>query len=186
MLEEVLAEVKAAMESAIQSLRRDLATIRTGRASTSMVENLRIDYYGNQTPLSQVATLSVPEPRQIVIKPFEANLIPEIENAIRAEKNLGLNPSNDGTIVRVPIPELTEERRRDITKIARNRGEDARVAVRHARKDGNDMLQDAQKESELSEDDSRNGQDRIQKLTDEFAEVIDGITRKKESEIMEV
>ena len=186
MLEEVLAEVKAAMESAIDALRRDLSTIRTGRASTSMVENLRIDYYGNQSPLSQVATLSVPEPRLIVIKPWEANLIPEIESAIRAEKNLGLNPSNDGTIVRVPIPELTEERRRDITKIARNRGEDARVAVRHARKDGNDMLQDAQKEGELSEDDSRNGQDRIQKLTDEFAELIDGITKKKESEIMEV
>ncbi|MEE3235446.1 MAG: ribosome recycling factor [Candidatus Latescibacterota bacterium] len=186
MLEEVLAEVKAAMESAIEALRRDLSTIRTGRASTSMVENLRVDYYGNQSPLSQVATLSVPEPRLIVIKPWEANLIPEIENSIRAEKNLGLNPSNDGSIVRVPIPELTEDRRRDITKVAKNRAEDARVAVRHARKDGNDMLQDAQKEGELSEDDSRNGQDRIQKLTDEFAETIDEITKKKEAEIMEV
>ena len=186
MLEEVLAEVKAAMESATEALRRDLSTIRTGRASTAMIENLRVDYYGNQSPLSQVATLSVPEPRLIVIKPWEANLIPEIENSIRAEKNLGLNPSNDGTIVRVPIPELTEDRRRDITKIARNRGEDARVAVRHARRDGNDMLQDAQKEGELSEDESRNGQDRIQKLTDQFAETIDEITKKKESEIMEV
>tara|TARA_B100001250_G_scaffold8937_1_gene7730 strand:- start:661 stop:1221 length:561 start_codon:yes stop_codon:yes gene_type:complete len=186
MLEEVLAEVKTAMESATEALRRDLSTIRTGRASTAMVENLRIDYYGNQSPLSQVATLSVPEPRLIVIKPWEVSIIPEIENSIRAEKNLGLNPSNDGTIVRVPIPELTEDRRRDITKIARNRGEDARVAVRHARRDGNDMLQDAQKEGELSEDDSRNGQDRIQKLTDQFAETIDEITKKKEAEIMEV
>ena len=186
MLEEVLAEVNSAMESAIEALRRDLSTIRTGRASTAMVENLRIDYYGNQSPLSQVATLSVPEPRLIVIKPWEANLIPDIEDAIRAEKNLGLNPSNDGSVVRLPIPELTEERRRDITKIAKNRGEDARVAVRHARKDGNDMLQDAQKEGEISEDESRSGQDSIQKLTDEFTETIDQITKNKEAEIMEV
>ena len=186
MLEEVLADVKDSMQSAIEALRRDLGAIRTGRASTSMLENLRVDYYGNQSPINQVATLTVPEPRLIVIKPWESAMIPEIEDAIRSEKNLGLNPANDGSIIRVPIPELTEERRRDITKIAKNRGEEARVAVRHARRDGNDMLQEAQKDGDLSEDESRTGQEQIQKITDEYTTSIDDITKLKEEEIMEV
>lgn len=186
MLEEVLEEVKSSMDSTLEALRRDLSAIRTGRASTAMLEHLKVEYYVNQSPINQVATLSVPEPRLIVIKPWEANLIPEIEKAIRAEKNLGLNPANDGAVIRLPIPELTEERRRDITKIARQRGEDARVAVRHGRRDGIDMLQDAQKEGEMSEDDSRQGQEQIQKLTDDFIARIDEIVKNKEAEIMEV
>jgi ribosome recycling factor len=186
MLEEIIQEVKSSMDSTLEALRRDFAAIRTGRASTAMIEHLKVDYYGNQSPINQVATLSVPEPRLIVIKPWEANLIPEIEKAIRAEKNLGLNPANDGSVIRLPIPELTEERRRDITKVARQRGEDARVAVRHGRRDGIDMLQDAQKEGEMSEDDSRNGQDQVQKLTDEYIAKIDEIVKNKEAEIMEV
>ena len=186
MLDEVLEDVKSHMDSAIDALRRDLAGIRTGRASTAMLEHLKVAYYGNQSPINQVATLSVPEPRLIVVKPWEASLIPEIEKAIRAEKSLGLNPSNDGTIIRLPIPELTEERRRDFTKIARQRSEDARVAVRHARRDGNDMLQDAQKEGELSEDESRQGQEQVQKLTDDYIARIDEITKNIEAEIMEV
>ncbi len=186
MLDEVIEDVKGHMNSAIEALRRDLAGIRTGRASTAMLEHLKVAYYGNLSPINQVATLSVPEPRLIVIKPWEANLIPEIEKAIRAEKSLGLNPANDGAIIRLPIPELTEERRRDFTKVARQRGEDARVAVRHARRDGNDMLQEAQKDGEISEDDSRHGQDQVQKLTDEFIARIDEIVKNKEAEIMEV
>jgi len=186
MLEEVIEEVKSSMNSTLEALRRDLSTIRTGRASTAMLEHLKVEYYGNQSPINQVATLSVPEPRLIVIKPWEANLIPEIERAIRAEKNLGLNPANDGSVIRLPIPELTEERRRDITKIARKRGEDARVAVRHGRRDGIDMLQEAQKEGDISEDDSRNGQDQVQRLTDGYVVKIDEIVKNKEAEIMEV
>ncbi|MGY8823142.1 MAG: ribosome recycling factor, partial [Candidatus Latescibacterota bacterium] len=173
-------------ESTIDALRRDLAAIRTGRASTAMLDHIKVDYYGNKSPLNQVATLSVPESRLIVIKPWEANIIGEIEKAIRAEKSLGLNPSNDGVMIRLPIPELTEERRRDITKVARNRGEEARVAVRHARRDGIDMLQEAQKEGEVSEDESRQGQDRVQKLTDEHIVRIDEIVKNKEADIMEV
>jgi len=186
MLEEVIEEVNSHMEKTIEALRRDLASIRTGRASTAMLDNIKIDYYGNKSPLNQVATLSVPEPRLIVIKPWEANMIGEIEKAIRAESSLGLNPANDGAMIRLPIPELTEERRREITKVARNRGEDARVAVRHARRDGIDMLQDAQKEGEVSEDESRHGQDRVQKLTDEHIVRIDEIIKNKEADIMEV
>ncbi len=186
MLDEVIEEVNSQMEKTIDALRRDLAAIRTGRASTAMLDHLKVDYYGNKSPLNQVATLSVPEPRLIVIKPWEANMIGEIEKAIRAEKSLGLNPGNDGAVIRLPIPELTEERRRDITKLARNRGEEARVAVRHARREGIDMLQDAQKEGEVSEDESRQGQDHIQKLTDEHITRIDEIVKRKEAEIMEV
>ena len=139
MIDEILQEVKAAMEKALDALRRDLAGIRTGRASTAMLDHVRIDYYGNQTPLNQAATLSVPEPRLIVIKPWEQNIIPVIEKAILADSSLGLNPSNDGTIIRLPIPELTEERRIEITKIARHRGEDGKVAIRHAHRDGLDL-----------------------------------------------
>jgi ribosome recycling factor len=186
MLEEVIEEVNSHMESTIDALRRDLAAIRTGRASTAMLDHIKVDYYGNKSPLNQVATLSVPESRLIVIKPWEANIIGEIEKAIRAEKSLGLNPSNDGVMIRLPIPELTEERRRDITKVARNRGEEARVAVRHARRDGIDMLQEAQKEGEVSEDESRQGQDRVQKLTDDHIVRIDEIVKNKEADIMEV
>jgi len=186
MTDEILQEVKAHMEKTLEALRRDLASIRTGRASTAMLESIRVPYYGNMTPLNQVATLSVPEARLITIKPWEQNLIPEIEKAIRADPALGLNPSNDGTIIRVPIPELTEERRIEITKVARQRGEEGRVAVRHARREGLDLLNQAQKESEISEDESRHAQAEVQKLTDEYVGHIDEIIKNKEAEIMEV
>ena len=186
MVDEILQEVKAQMEKAMEALRRALAGIRTGRASTSMLEGIRIDYYGNMSPLNQVATLGVPEPRLITIKPWEQSLIPAIEKAIRADATLSLNPSNDGTLIRVPIPELTEERRIEITKVARNRGEEGRVAVRHARRDGIDLLNEAQKDGEISEDDSRHAQSEVQKLTDEYVGHIDEILKSKEAEIMEV
>jgi len=186
MIDEILQEVKAAMEKALDALRRDLAGIRTGRASTAMLDHVRIDYYGNQTPLNQAATLSVPEPRLIVIKPWEQNIIPVIEKAILADSSLGLNPSNDGTIIRLPIPELTEERRIEITKIARHRGEDGKVAIRHARRDGLDLTSEAQKDGEVSEDEARHGQSEIQKLTDEYVTHIDEMIKHKEAEIMEV
>lgn len=186
MLEEIIEAVKDGMEKSIEALRRDLAAIRTGRASTAMLDNVRVEYYGNMTPLNQMATISVPEPRLLMIKPWEANQIPGIEKALLADKNLGLNPSNDGAIIRLPIPELTEERRVEITKVARNRAEEGRVAVRHARHDGIDLLQEAQKDGEISEDESRRAQERVQKLTDEYVERVNGIVKNKEEEIMEV
>jgi ribosome recycling factor len=186
MLEEILEEAKDGMEKAIDALRRNLATIRTGRASTAMLDNVRVEYYGNMTPINQMATISVPEPRLLTIKPWEANLISDIEKALFADKSLGLNPSNDGAIIRLPIPELTEERRVEITKVARHRAEEGRVAVRHARREGIDLLQEAQKDGEISEDESRTAQDQVQKLTDEYVHRVDEIVKHKEEEIMEV
>ena len=186
MLEEIIEEVKDSMEKAIESLRKDLASIRTGRASTAMLDNVRVEYYGNLTPLNQMASISVPEPRLLTVKPWEANQITEIEKAIVADKSLGLNPSNDGALIRLPIPELTEERRIEITKVARARSEDGRVAIRHARRDGIDLLQQAQKDGDISEDESRIAQDSVQKVTDEFVNRVDEIVKNKEEEIMEV
>ena len=186
MLEEIIEEVKDSMEKAIESLRKDLASIRTGRASTAMLDNVRVEYYGNLTPLNQMASISVPEPRLLTVKPWEANQIPEIEKASVADKSLGLNPSNDGALIRLPIPELTEERRIEITKVARARAEDGRVGIRHARRDGIDLLQQAQKDGDISEDESRIAQDSVQKVTDEFVHRVDDIVKNKEEEIMEV
>jgi ribosome recycling factor len=186
MVEEILSEVKAQMAKAIEALRRDLAAIRTGRASTVMLDHVRVDYYGTPTPLNQAASLSVPEPRLILIKPWEQKMVPVIEKAIRADNTLGLNPSNDGTVIRVPIPELTEERRHEMAKLARHRGEDGRVAVRHARRDGLALLAAARKDGDVTEDDERHGHDEVQELTDQFVAHIDEMITHKEAEIMEV
>lgn len=186
MLEEIIEEVTASMEKSIESLRRNLSAIRTGRASTAMLDNVRVEYYGNMTPLNQMATISVPEPRLLMVKPWEANQIPAIEKALIADKTLGLNPSNDGAVIRLPIPELTEERRVEITKVARHRAEEGRVGVRQARRDGIDLLQQSQKDGEISEDESRSAQERVQKLTDEYVSRVEEIVKHKEQEIMEV
>ena len=186
MIDEIVAETREHMELSIDALRRDLSIIRTGRASVNLLDSIRVDYYGTQTPLTQVANLSVPEPRLILIKPWEQNLIPDIEKAIRSEASLGLNPGNDGTVIRIPIPELTEERRREITKVARHRAEEGRVAVRHGRREGLDLLAEAKKEGEVSEDEARHAQDNIQKLTDDYIGQVDAIIAAKEREIMEV
>jgi ribosome recycling factor len=186
MIDEIIAETREHMEHSVDALRRDLATIRTGRASVNLLDGIRIDYYGTQTPLNQVAILSVPEPRLILVKPWEQHLIADIEKAIRSEASLGLNPGNDGTVIRIPIPELTEERRRDITKVARHRAEEGRVAIRHGRRDGLDLLADAKKGGEVSEDEARHAQESIQQLTEEFIGQLDGIIAAKEKEIMVV
>ena len=186
MLDEIFEDVQDQMTKAIEALQRDLAGIRTGRATTTLLDGIRIEYYGQVTPLNQVATLSVPEPRLLMIKPWEKGVIPDIEKAIRADAALGLNPANDGIVIRVPIPELTEERRRELTKVAHHRAEDGRVAVRHARREGIDLLQEAQKDGEIPEDDSRHGQEQIQKMTDDFVGKVDQILAAKEKEIMAV
>ncbi|MFC1526945.1 ribosome recycling factor [Candidatus Latescibacterota bacterium] len=186
MLEEIYEDIRQHMGKSLEALRHALAGIRTGRASTSLLDGIRIDYYGTATPLNQLASLSVPEPRLLTIKPYEQSLIPQIEKAIMAESTLGLNPSNDGTLIRLPIPELTEERRIELTKVARNRGEDGKVAVRHARREGLDLVDEAKKEGEISEDDARHAHDHIQKMTDECVKQVDEIVEHKEQEIMEV
>lgn len=186
MLEEIFDEVRQAMENAIAALLRDLTGIRTGRATVSLLDGIRIDYYGTPTPLNQLASISAPEPRLLTVRPYEQSLIDPVEKAIRAETSLGLNPSNDGQIIRLPIPELTEERRIQLTRVARNRAEEGRVAVRHARRDGLDLIDEARKEGEISEDEARQGHARIQTLTDDFVKKVDETIRNKETEIMEV
>ena len=186
MLDEIYAEVKQHLANSIDAMKRDLSSIRTGRASASLLDGVRVEYYGTSTPLNQLAAISVPEPRLITVRPYEQNLIPEIEKIILADQKLGLNPSNDGTIIRIPIPELTGERRVEMTKIARARAEEGRVAVRHGRRDGLDLVDAAKKDGDLSEDDARVAHEQIQTLTNDSVKKIDDIIEAKESEIMAV
>ena len=173
------------MDHVVEHLRRELATIRTGRASLSLLDGVHVDYHGSVMPLKQVASLSVPESRLITIQPWEPSQIPEIEKAIQAA-NIGLQPSNDGKIIRLAIPPLTEERRKEYVKLARRMGEDAKVAVRNVRREVNDEIKKAQKAGSLSEDAQRSAQDEIQRLTDQSVSRIDEILSKKEAEILEV
>ena len=173
------------MDHVVEHLRRELATIRTGRASLSLLDSVQVDYYGTSMPLKQVASLSVPESRLITIQPWEPGQIPEIEKAIQSA-NLGLQPSNDGKTIRLAIPPLTEERRKEYVKVARRMGEEAKVAVRNVRRDVNDELRKAQKSGELSEDAQRSAHDEIQRLTDQYVTRVDEILAKKEAEILEV
>lgn len=173
------------MDQVVEHLRRELTTIRTGRASLSLLDGVHVDYYGTPTPLKQIASLSIPESRIIAIQPWEAGRIPEIEKAIQGA-NLGLQPSNDGKIIRLTVPLLTEERRKEYVKLARRMGEDAKVAVRNVRRDTNDDLKKGQKAGDLSEDTQRTAQEDIQRLTDQYVTRIDEILSKKEAEILEV
>lgn len=183
MLQTIYETVKEKMEASIQHLVAELASIRAGRASTSLLDKVKVDYYGTISPLSQVATLSVPDARQITVQPWEASLIPEIEKAIRASE-LNLNPSNDGKLIRIAIPTLTEERRKELVKLVRRVGEDSKVQLRNCRREGNDEIKSLK--SEISEDDARKAQDDIQKLTDIYVKKVDEQLQKKEKDMMEV
>lgn len=185
MFDQVQSDAKEKMDASVKSLQVQLSKLRTGRASLTMLDGIKVEYYGTPTPLNQVATLSVPEPRMISVQPWEANIIPDIEKAIE-KANIGLNPTNDGKIVRLPIPLLTEERRKDIVKQLKNISEDIRVAVRHVRKEANDVLKKMEKDKEISEDDLKRGTDQIQKLTDGYISQIDEIASSKEKDIMTV
>jgi ribosome recycling factor len=173
------------MDHVVEHLRRELGSIRTGRASLSLLDGVQVDYYGTLMPLKQVASLSIPESRTILIQPWEASQIPEIEKAIQSA-NLGLQPSNDGKLIRLNIPPLTEERRKEYVKLARRMGEEAKVAVRNVRRDVNDEIKKAQKAGDLSEDAQRVAQEDIQRLTDQYVARVDDILAKKEAEILEV
>lgn len=173
------------MKKAIEAFRHELAKMRTGRASLSIVDDVRVDYYGTLTPLNQLATLSVPDARTIAIQAWDASAAPAIEKAIQ-KSGLGLNPVNDGKIIRLPIPPLNEERRREFVKVAHKHGEECKVSVRSARRDANDELKELKKKSTITEDDERKGIDRIQKMTDDFTKQIDEALAHKEKDIMQV
>jgi ribosome recycling factor len=185
MLKEAQQEAENRMKGAVHSLEEDLATIRTGRANPSLVEKLSVEYYGMPTPLMQLASISVPEARSLLIKPFDASSIKAIERAILTS-DLGLNPNNDGKSIRLNLPPLTEERRRDLVKLVHHRVEEARVAIRNVRRDAIKDLRDFEEEKIISEDELKRGEEELQKATDRFIEEINAIGLRKEKEIMEV
>jgi len=185
MLEDVIKDFKERMEKTLEDLRRDLAKVRTGRANAGMLDGVRVPYYGTPTALSGVASVSIPEPRLITIKPWDKSVIKDIEKAIR-EANLGFNPMNDGEIIRIPIPPLTEERRKELAKQVKSKGEDHKVAIRNERRDANEKLKELLKVKKISEDDLKRGNERVQKETDAGVTKVDEIVAKKEKEVMEV
>jgi ribosome recycling factor len=185
MINDVLKDAEERMKSTLGVLEQDLASLRTGRASTALVEKLEVEYYGTATPLYQLASISVPEPQTISIRPFDRTTVNVIEKAILASE-LGLTPNNDGTNIRLNIPPLTQERRRDLVKIVHKRLEEAKVAVRNIRRDAMDDLREMEKEKMISEDELHEGQDRVQKLTDKYVAQVDDVGKRKEHEIMQV
>ena len=184
-MNDLAADVKKRMTSTVEGFKQELTRVRTGRASTALISHIKVAYYGNPTPLNQLATLSAPEPQLLVVQPFDRNALGEIEKAIQ-KADLGLNPSNDGKVVRVPIPPLTEERRKEMVKMLKKMAEDNKIAVRNVRRDGNEGFKAKEKSKAITEDQSRRGQAEIQKLTDQFVAQIDGLLATKEKEILEV
>jgi ribosome recycling factor len=185
MNEALFTQLHKEMEGSLSALRKELAKLRTGRASTALLEHIVVEYYGATTPLNQLATLSAPEPRLLVIQPYDRNAMTEIEKAI-LKSDLGLTPNNDGKVIRVPIPQLTEERRRDLVKHVKRIGEEFRVSVRNHRRLALERLKEAEKKKEITADDHKHGQDRVQKTTDEFIAKVDQVIKAKEAEVMEV
>ena len=185
MNEAIFTQLQKEMDQSVGALRKDLAKIRTGRASTALLEHVVVDYYGATTPLNQLATLSAPEPRLLVIQPYDRSAMGNIEKAI-LKSDLGLTPNNDGKIIRVPIPQLTEERRKELVKHVKKIGEEFRVSVRNHRRVAVEHLKETEKKKEITADDSKHGHDRVQKITDDFIGRIDKTIKTKEEEIMEV
>lgn len=185
MSDPVIEELRQEMERTVKALRHDLGRTRTGRASTALLEGITVEYYGTRTPLNQLAGLSAPEPRLLLIQPYDKTALPQIERAI-LQSDLGLVPVNDGKILRVPIPELTEERRRDLVKHIRKLAEDYRVSVRNHRRDAIDLLKSMEKDKEITEDDLHRAQEKAQEITKTYIERIDQVLKAKEDEIMEV
>ncbi|OZM58603.1 ribosome recycling factor [Lottiidibacillus patelloidae] len=185
MVQEIMNDTKNRMEKAIQSLKREFTTIRTGRANPAILDKITVDYYGAPTPLNQLATISVPEARLLVIQPFDKSVIADIEKQIQ-KSDLGLTPANDGNVIRIAIPALTEERRKELVKVVKKYAEDAKIAIRNIRRDANDSLKKAEKDGEITEDELRRQSDDVQKLTDKQISEVDAVTENKEKEIMEV
>lgn len=185
MLEEVSRSTNQAMDKAMEHLHHELSTIRTGKANPTLLDTIHVKYHGQSVPLKQLASVSVPDPRLITIQPWDKSVIAEVEKAIQASE-LGLTPQNDGTLIRLPIPPLTEERRKDLVKVIKRMGEDCKVSLRNARRDANERIKKLEKAHEISEDLSHTKQDEIQKITDSHVEKVDEIVNAKEKEIMEI
>jgi ribosome recycling factor len=181
----LLADTEERMKKTLESTRRELSGIRTGRATTGLLDTVHVSYYGNSTPLNQVASVSAPEPRMLVVQPWDKSLVHEISKAIQ-KADLGFNPTDDGTVIRVPIPSLTEERRKEMAKLVGKLAEEGRVHVRQLRREANDELKKKLKSGEVPEDDEKKGEQEIQKLTDRYIGLIDELLQKKTAEIMEV
>jgi ribosome recycling factor len=185
MVNDVLNDLQSEMKQALESLNKDLSRMRTGRANLAILDGIRVDYYGASTPLNQVASLHTPEPRLIMIKPWEKSMVPVIEKAIQAA-DLGFNPSNDGEVVRIPIPPLTEQRRQELVKLAKKTGEEYKIQIRRIRREANDMLKELEKSKDISEDDMHRAMDDVQKHTDEHIKKVDERIAEKEKEILEI
>ena len=186
MVNDVVKDLNGSLEGAIDAMKRELMRVRTGRANLSLLDGIKVEYYGTPTPLGHVASLQVPDPRLIVIKPWEKSLIPEIEKSIRQVPELGLNPTSDGETVKLPIPPLTQERRKELVKLVKRMAEDAKIAVRNHRRDANEMLKELMKDGDISEDDEKKGLKSVQDAIDKAIARIDEIVAKKEAEILEV
>ncbi|MEO7729599.1 MAG: ribosome recycling factor [Kofleriaceae bacterium] len=185
MIDDITTDTDDGMKKAVDSFKRDLQKIRTGRANAAMLDGIKVDYYGTPTPVNQVSTVQVVDARLITVKPWEKAMLPVIDKAIRAS-DLGINPVSDSELVRVPIPPLTQERRRDLAKTVGKQTEEARVAVRSARRDAMDMVKDAEKDKQITEDERKNGEKKIQDLTDKYIAMLDDVAKAKEKEIMEL
>ncbi len=185
MAKQVLANTKEKMEKAVSSLSRELASVRAGRASSNLLDKISVDYYGAPTPVNQLASISVPEARLLVIQPYDKTILGDIEKAI-LKSDLGLTPSNDGSLIRLSIPALTEERRKELVKLVKKYAEEAKVAIRNIRRDGNDDLKKLEKNGEITEDELRGNTEDVQKLTDGYIVKVDQVAKDKEKEIMEV
>ncbi len=185
MLKQILKDTEARMQKAVEVVRTELVKIRTGKATTALLDAVKVDYYGSLVPLQQVGSVSVPDVHLVTVQPWDKSMLAPIEKAIIAA-NLGLNPGNDGTIVRIPIPPLNEERRRELVKLVKKFGEEGKVSIRNIRRDGNEHLKKAEKDEHFSEDDRKRGEQEIQKFTDKYIKEIDALLLVKEKEIMEV
>jgi ribosome recycling factor len=184
MIESMYQETREGMQKSIDALENDLKKIRTGRASLSILDDIRVDYYGTLTPLNQMASLSTPEGRLIMIQPWDVSVIKDVEKAI-LKSDLGLTPSNDGKVIRISIPPLTEERRKQLVKVIYKKTEEHKISIRNVRRDTNDLLKSLKKDGEISEDDAFKAQDQVQKITDEHIKLIDDVCKNKEKEILE-
>jgi ribosome recycling factor len=185
MINDITTDAEEGMKKAVDSFKRDLQKIRTGRANASMLDGIKVDYYGTPTPVNQVATVQVVDARLITVKPWEKTMIPVIDKAIRAS-DLGINPVADSDLVRLPIPPLTQERRKDLVKSVKKMTEESKVAVRGSRRDAMDLLKEAEKDKEITEDERKNGEKRVQDLTDKFVAMLDELSATKEKEILEI
>lgn len=185
MINEIKSDARNRMDKTIDSFKHDLAKVRTGRAHPSLLDHLKVTYYGAETPINQVASINVQDPRTLLVTPFDRNAVGDVEKAIR-NSDLGLNPNTAGTAIRIPLPPLTEERRKDLVKVVRGEAEAAKVAIRNIRRDANNQFKDLLKDKEMSEDEARRAEDEIQKLTDSKIAEIDSTTTEKEEELMEI